>query len=113
MHGRWLQQKQSIRWHWQAFLQKRYDPSTGTWKYEGWDVVMKRSEEPNKHGKSLTELEWKEDRHIKPTEAKRRLVSRKRYNNAVKRLDDLMRYIKFTRDYKDDFRKDTNNKKWR
>jgi hypothetical protein len=46
-------------------------------------------------GRSLLMRDQRATRHIKPTERKRRINSKKIYERNIKRVEDLSNYIKF------------------
>jgi len=91
------------RWNWQVFLRRRFDRRTGQYKYEDWDDLIMSFQEPSlSSGVSLRQRDWAATEHIKPTERKRRINSRKTYDRDVKRIEDLTNYIKFIQDNKDE-----------
>ena len=87
-----------------AYLYKRYDRQTGTWKYVDWEEIIRGVEEPNKHGQYEVDRHWKASRHIKPNVEKQRKKERKIYNAKIKKIEDLVKYIQFQQDHPDDFR---------
>lgn len=90
--------RRCVRWHWQAVLRKRKDPKTGKLTYQDWGQVIRGFQEPSlSDGTRLYDQYFKEERHIKPTEARRRLKSAIVHRRALKRVDDLLSYIQFTR----------------
>jgi hypothetical protein len=93
-----------VRWNWQGFLTKHYDRATGTYKYDDWDSVVTGSPEPMKGSQSLLQLHLRKERHIKPTEEKRRNAARVTYERKIKRVDDLTKYIKFMQDHPEEFK---------
>ena len=92
-------QLQQTRNNWQVILRKRLDKRTGKEKFEDWDYLSMRMEEPQLlTGTTLLNRHLQQVEHIKPTELRRRLNSAKVYKRNVKRLDDLKNYIKFTQE---------------
>jgi hypothetical protein len=62
--------------------------------YEDWDDIIKH-DLGNEH-------EYL--RHVKPTEARRRLKSKILYDSSMTKIEDLASYIQFVQDHKEDFR---------
>lgn len=61
--------------------------------------------EPELHdGKSLLQRHLMIREHIKPAERKRRINANKVYRRKVKRIEDLMNYIKFMKDNGQDWK---------
>lgn len=89
----------AMRWNWQAVLTKRYDRATGTYKYDDWEEIMRGASEPNKHGQSLLERHLRNEEHIKRKKVKYMKKDRIKYERTVKRIDDLISYIKFMKDH--------------
>lgn len=87
------------RWNWQIFLTKRFDRATGTYKYPDWDRLVLTMKEPTLYdGTSLLRRSQLMKFHIKPTTMRKRAKERKVYNRSVKRVEDLMKYVKFTKE---------------
>jgi len=86
-----------------AYLYKRYDRRTGTWKYVDWEEIIRGVEEPHKQGEYELDRHWNAKRHIKKNVEKQRKKDRKIYNANVKKIDDLVKYIQFVKDHPDDF----------
>jgi hypothetical protein len=85
----------AVRWNWQAVIRKRRNPTTGSLQYEKWEDLSKGF--PKKSTKASPRY-MQEDRHIKPTERKRRINSNKVYQRSLKKISDLTTYIHFMRD---------------
>lgn len=93
------QQQQSMRCNWQYVLQKIKDEETGQYKYEDWNDVVRKFAEPTSHLNEVIESHEAQRFHLKPNQLNRRLKQRRIYRNSARHVDDLIRYIKFTREY--------------
>lgn len=99
-----------VAYHWQAVIRKRIiDPKTGEHKYEDWDHVIRSFQHPSAlthpgaaTTTTLLDRHLAQDRHIKPTEIRRRINSAKAYRRSVRRVDDLASYIQFIQETKKD-----------
>ena len=92
------QQQQSMRCNWQYVLQKVKDKKTGKYKYEDWNDVMWKSYQSSVHLNRLIQRYEAQPYHIKPNQLKRQRKERRIYENSVKQVDDLLKYIKFNRE---------------
>lgn len=104
---------ESVRWNWQVVLKRVLDRKTGKYKYEDWDKVMYSIEEPTlaSTGQSLLQHHLKETRHIKPTEVRKRLNEKKAYRRKDQKVEDLMSYIQFMSDNREEEDLPKTNKK--
>lgn len=92
----------ATRQNWQMVLGKRFDREKKEFKYEDWDFLINQFREPETYQKvSLHKRHVSQEEHIKPTEQKRRINSRKEHARSVKQLKDLSSYIKFMRDHEE------------
>jgi hypothetical protein len=95
----------AVRHNWQMVLGKKYDKEKKEFKYEDWDTLIHQFREPETYQKvSLHKRHVAQEEHIKPTEQKRRINSRKEHARSVKQLNDLSSYIKFIRDHEADMK---------
>lgn len=93
------------RCNWQIVLGKKFDKDKKEFKYEDWDTLIHQFREPETYQKvSLHKRHVSQEEHIKPTEQKRRINSRKEHARSVKQLNDLSSYIKFMREHEEDFK---------
>jgi hypothetical protein len=99
---------QQVAHNWQAVIRRRVlDRKTGEHKYEDWDHAIRKFQHPTKllahpedSSPSTTTLLARHqsvERHIKPTERRRRINSAKIYRRSVRRVEDLLSYIRYTR----------------
>jgi len=93
-------QRPLLRQNWQIVLQKEKQKN-GEYKYPDWEEVASDIPEPMKNSRlSLLDRHLRNTEHIKPTEMKRRINSKKEYERSLKKLNDLTKYIHFIRDSK-------------
>jgi hypothetical protein len=93
------QQQQHRRFAWQAVLTKYRDPTTGEFKYRDWDEIMAGAMDPMKGDVTLLERYQEADRHTKRTTLKKQLKMRIHYDRKMKQIDDLIRYVCFTKQH--------------
>lgn len=88
------------RGNYQIALRRQLDRKTGKMKYQDWDYLVNSIQDPRLlNGTTLLNRHLRATEHIKPTERKRRINSKKIYYRNNKRVDDLTNYIKFMQEH--------------
>lgn len=96
--------QQQLRFAWQAVLTKYRDQRTGEYKYRDWNDIMRGAKDPMKGTKTLLDIYDGKKRHTKRTTLKKQLKERIHYENKLRQIDDLSKYIKFMKDHPNEFR---------